>query len=103
MAESKRGRGRPKGSLNKTNIRNDVKRALKSGQSLTDISLFMSDYLDRLAEDKDHKNVVAIVKQMIELTKYLHKLELDFIAEDESGEDEDDDYGEGTVLKFGRK
>lgn len=103
MSQNKRGPGRPKGSRNKVNIERDVTRALNSGMSLTEIKEFIEDYLAKVAKEGDHKNVVGLIKQDIELVKYLHKLQIDFDKESEEGDESDDDDATGQVISFAKK
>jgi hypothetical protein len=107
MSNVKRRPGRPPGSKNKVNIRNDIQRALRTGKSLTEIKDFIEDQMLAAAEIKDIKNVAAMTKHLVDLIKYLHKTEMDF--ENSDGEDDDDEdnkpKGDGVVtpLSFKRK
>lgn len=106
MSDNKRGPGRPPGARNKVNIRNDVVRALKTGMSLTQLKDFIEEYLLKVASAGDHRNVIALIKQDVELVRYLHKMEIDFDNEDAKGDAADEsenDQSFGEVLNFGRK
>lgn len=110
MSEQKRRPGRPKGSRNKVNIQADVTRALNSGKSITDLKTFLDEYLDELSRDTEHdpKVIIALVRECISLTKYLHNIELTQLSgEGDGGKTQGDDgetpSGEIVPFKFGKK
>lgn len=107
MAEQqKRGPGRPKGSRNKVDIQTDITRALKEGMQLTDIKLLIEESLVKAARSGDFKNTVGLSKQIIDMIKYLHKMEMELNSEGDKGgksEDPEEEPEFGKVFNFGRK
>lgn len=104
--EKRRGPGRPPGSRNKVNIEKDVTRALNSGLSMTQIKEFIEAEMKKYSEAGDAKNAVGMLKHLLDLVKYLTKLELDFDKEKEVDPDTGDEDGDDdnvTALDFSRK